>query len=76
MVAVSAESGLNAMLPQSLTHISSRMRGRTGALKPAACNAADSAAMRGERLPSGSPRVNRSPYVCSMTPGAVTSAAG
>jgi hypothetical protein len=33
---VSALIGLNERLPQSLTQISSRMRGRTGAFSPAA----------------------------------------
>ena len=37
---VKALIGLNDRLPQSLTQMSSRMRGRTGALKPAAAIAA------------------------------------
>ena len=61
LAVVSAEIGLKAMLPQSFTQSSSRMRGRTGALKPAATSAAESAMARSLRLPSGSPRVKRSP---------------
>jgi len=49
------------MLPHSFTHISSRIFGRTGALKPAAISASDSAFTRALRLPSGSPSVKRSP---------------
>jgi len=41
--------------PHSLTQISSRMRGRTGALRPAACKAADSSVARSDFDPSGSP---------------------
>ena len=58
---VSALIGLKAMLPHSFTHNSSRMRGRTGAFRPAAINRADSVLARSERVPSGSPRLNRSP---------------
>ena len=58
---VSALTGLKAMLPHSLTQSSSRMRGRTGALRPALMSSSESRAARSLRLPSGSPRVKRSP---------------
>jgi hypothetical protein len=49
------------MLPHSFTQSSSRMRGRTGAFSPARIITSDKRAARSERLPSGSPRVKRSP---------------
>ena len=73
---VSAEIGLNDRLPHSLTQISSRRRGRTGAFSPAAVSAADRANARSDLLPSGSPSENRLPSICLTTPGAITSAAG
>ena len=73
---VSALIGLKLRLPHSLTQISSRMRGLTGAFSPAAMKTSDRRVTRSLRLPSGSPRVKRSPSISSITPGSGTSAAG
>ena len=76
VASVSAEIGLNDRLPQSLTQISSRIRGRTGALSPAACSASESRVARSDFAPSGSPSEKRLPSMWRITPGSATSAAG
>ena len=69
----SAEIGLNDRLPQSLTQISSRARTRGPLVRSA--SALDSASARSDFDPSGSPRLNRLPSMCLITPGSGTSAA-
>ena len=70
---VSAVIGLNATLPTSLSQIWSRSRVSTGALSPPAAKAAEICSQRGDRDPSGSPRVNRVPSMCRITPGSTIS---
>ena len=73
---VMALRGLKAMLPRSLTHSSWRIRDLMGAFSPALMRAAESCLHRSLEDPSNSPMENRSPSVCSMTPGSAISAAG
>ena len=56
--------------------ISSLIFGLTGALRPAAAKALESAIARSDFDPSGSPKEKRFPSICFTTPGSMTSAAG
>ena len=60
---VSALIGLNAMLPRSLTQISSRIRVVIGQRKPAAASVSAIRLARSDRVPSGSPMLKRFPSV-------------
>ena len=73
---VSALSGLKQTLPSSLSQISSRIRGRMGALSPPLMSAAAIARQRSVVVPSSSPSERRLPSTCSMTPGATRLVAG
>ena len=66
---VRAEIGLNDRLPHSFSHISSRMRGRTGARRPASDRIPDNLSARSDLDPSGSPSEKRLPSICRITPG-------
>ncbi len=65
---VSALIGLNERLPQSLTQISSRICGRTGALRPAAIRAWRQALDALGALPRARRGVNRSPSCAGSRP--------
>ncbi len=73
---VNTLTGLNETFPHSLSQMSSRILGRTGALNPEAVSALLSATTRSDFAPSGSPNMNRFPVWCRITPGSTISQDG
>ena len=73
---VTALIGFKAALPRSFNQISLRSRDCTGALNPAADSMVEIVCTRSVFAPSGSPRENRSPSSCWITPGSTIVAAG
>ena len=66
---VRAEIGLAYMLPHSFTQMGVRMSVGVSLRTPAARNASASASTRGDRDPSGSPKISRSTPATWETPG-------
>src|SRR3984957_10977905 len=76
VVQVRALIGLKQILPQSWSQTFQRISSRITGSKPAPDKTSLRTCTRRDRLPLGSPNVNRLNSLCSTTPGAITSEAG